>query len=112
MPATDKPSDVGVAELVLVFGGLLREVVAVARAQKIELDYDERWNAVTRLLGKVAPNTKGSMLQDVENELRTEIDVINGAIVEAGRPFGIPTPYNDAMVCLIKALEATFVAKP
>src|SRR5437667_7767788 len=58
---------------------------------------------------RVVLNTKGSMLQDVENKRRTEIDVINGAIVEAGRTLGIPTPYNNAMVCLIKALEASFV---
>lgn len=91
---------------------LLKEIVAVARAQNIELDFDERWNAITGLLKKLAPNTKGSMLQDVENRRRTEIDVINGAIVEAGQRLGIATPYNHAMVCLIKALEATFAAKP
>lgn len=85
--------------------GLLREVVAVAQAQKIPLDFNERWEAITGLLKKLAPNTKGSMLQDVENRRRTEIDVINGAIVEAGRRFGIPTPYNDAMVWMVKALE-------
>ena len=98
-------------EMQSLMRGLLREVVAVARGQKIELDYDERWTAIAGLLGKLAPNTKGSMLQDVENKRRTEIDVINVAIVEAGRPLGIPTPYNNAMVCLIKALEATFIAK-
>ena len=85
--------------------GLLREVVAVAQAQKIPLDFNERWEAITGLLKKLAPNTKGSMLQDVENRRRTEIDVINGAIVEASRRFGIPTPYNDAMVWMVKALE-------
>ncbi len=88
---------------------LLREVVAVARAQKIDIDFDERWAAITGLLGKLAPNAMGSMLQDIEKRRRTEIDVINGAIVEAGRRLGIPTPYNDAMVWLVKALEASFV---
>jgi len=92
---------------------LLKEVVAVAGAQSIQLDFDERWNAITGLLRKLAPNTKGSMLQDVENKRRTEIDVINGAIVEAGQRLGIPTPYNDAMVCLIKSMEASFlIASP
>lgn len=85
--------------------GLLREVVAVAQAQKIPLDFNERWEAIAGLLKKLAPNTKGSMLQDVENRRRTEIDVINGAIVEAGRRFSIPTPYNDTMVWMVKALE-------
>jgi 2-dehydropantoate 2-reductase len=87
---------------------LLREVVAVAQAQKIPLDFDERWQAISDLLGRLAPNTKGSMLQDVEKRRRTEIDVINGAIIEAGRKFNIPTPYNNVMFWLIKALERSF----
>jgi 2-dehydropantoate 2-reductase len=48
------------------------------------------------------------MLQDVEARRRTEIDVINGAIVEAGRRHAIPTPYNDTMVWLVRSLEETF----
>ena len=87
---------------------LLREVVAVARAQEIDLDFDERWNAITGLLRKLAPNTKASMLQDVEKGRRTEIDVINGAIVEAGRRLNIPTPYNNAMLWMLRSLEETF----
>ena len=88
---------------------LLTEVVAVACAQKISLDFEERWNAIRNLLNKLAPNTKGSMLQDVERRRRTEIDVINGAIVEAGSRLGLATPYNQSMLCLIKALEQSFV---
>jgi 2-dehydropantoate 2-reductase len=87
---------------------LLREVVAVARAQGIALDFDERWEAITGLLKRCGPNAKSSMLQDVEKGRHTEIDVINGAIIEAGQRLSIATPYNDAMVKLIKSLEGTF----
>ena len=86
---------------------LLREVVMVANTQNIALDFDESWASITGLLGR-ASGAKASMLQDVENRRRTEIEVINGAIVEAGQRLNIPTPYNDAMVWLIKALEETF----
>jgi 2-dehydropantoate 2-reductase len=87
---------------------LLKEVVAVANAQNIALDFNERWETITGLLKKLAPNTKGSMLQDVEKQRVTEIDVMSGAIIEAGRRLGIPTPYNNAMLWLIKAVEGTF----
>jgi 2-dehydropantoate 2-reductase len=87
---------------------LLREVVAVAQAQNIPLDFDERWQAITGLLKQLAPTAKGSMLQDVEKQRVTEIDVINGAVVEAGKKFDISTPCNQAMVCLVKSLEGTF----
>ena len=98
------------AEMQQLMRELLKEIVAVARAQNIPMDFDERWEAITSLLKKLAPNTKGSMLQDVEKGRRTEIEVINGAIVEAGQRLNIPTPYNNAMVWLIKALEANFPA--
>jgi 2-dehydropantoate 2-reductase len=86
---------------------LLQETVAVANAQAIALDFNERWDSIIGLLSQ-ATGAKASMLQDVENHRRTEIDVINGAIVEAGRRLNIPTPYNQAMVWLVKSLEETF----
>lgn len=95
-------------EMSSLMRALLGEVVAVAQAQGIALELDERWAAITALLGKLAPGSKGSMLQDVEKSRQTEIDVMCGAIIEAGRSHGIATPYNHAMYCLVKALEATF----
>jgi 2-dehydropantoate 2-reductase len=90
---------------------LLREAVQVANAQGIALDYEERWETICDGLDKAAASGsqgKASMLQDVENRRRTEIEVINGAIVDAGQRLGIPTPYNQAMVWLIKSLQETF----
>ncbi|MEB3799094.1 MAG: 2-dehydropantoate 2-reductase [Desulfurococcales archaeon] len=46
-----------------------------------------------------------SMLQDVEKCSRTEIDYINGKIVEAGLKLGVNAPLNETMRLLIKALE-------
>ena len=89
---------------------LLIEVVNVAKAQGISIDFDERWLAITSLLEK-AIGGKSSMLQDVEAKRRTEIEVINGAIVAAGLKFGIPTPHNDAMVNLISSLEHSYLAE-
>jgi 2-dehydropantoate 2-reductase len=96
------------AEMETIMQYLLHEVVAVAEAQKINLDFDKRWTAITSLLQRLAPGTKGSMFQDVEHKRRTEIDVINGAIVEAGKQYAVLTPYNRAMVNLVKGLESSF----
>jgi 2-dehydropantoate 2-reductase len=83
---------------------ILHETVAVAHAQGIALNEEERWDEITSLLKRSA-GAKPSMLQDVEKGRRTEIEVINGAVVAAGRRLNIPTPYNDTMVCLIRSLE-------
>ncbi|MDA1191944.1 MAG: 2-dehydropantoate 2-reductase [Candidatus Poribacteria bacterium] len=89
---------------------LLTEAVAVAHAQDIPLDIEERWASITGLLER-ATGAKASMLQDVEARRRTEIDVVNGAIVEAGQRLGIPTPHNDAIVWLVRSLEANYEKK-
>lgn len=89
--------------------GLLDETVAVAKAQGITIDRDERWSAITGLLQR-AVGGRSSMLQDVDAKRRTEIDVINGAIVAAGKAHGVTTPLNDSMVWLIKSLEEAYLA--
>ena len=89
--------------------GLLDEVIAVAGAQGIDLDRAERWRAITGLLEK-AVGARASMLQDVEARRQTEIDVVNGAIVEAGKRHSVPTPLNDAMVWMVKSLQGKYLA--
>ena len=46
------------------------------------------------------------MAQDVAKGRRTEIDYMNGLIVEQGRAAGIPTPVNSATVETVKSIEA------
>jgi 2-dehydropantoate 2-reductase len=88
---------------------LLAEVVAVAKPQGIILDEDERWQAITGLL-KRAIGARASMLQDADAHRRTEIDVVNGAIVEAGKRHSVPTPFNETMVWLVKSMQAKYLA--
>jgi 2-dehydropantoate 2-reductase len=49
--------------------------------------------------------TKASMLQDLERGLKTEVDVINGGVVEKGRECGVETPLNSRVVDLVHAME-------
>jgi 2-dehydropantoate 2-reductase len=49
--------------------------------------------------------TKASMLQDLERGLKTEVDVINGAVVDRGREYGVETPVNARVVELMHAME-------
>jgi 2-dehydropantoate 2-reductase len=86
---------------------ILAEAVAVANAQDISLDFDERWATITDILTR-AVGGKASMLQDVESNRRTEIDVINGAVATMGAELGIPTPYNETMALLVKTIEDAY----
>jgi 2-dehydropantoate 2-reductase len=48
---------------------------------------------------------KPSMLQHVEAGRRTEIDALNGALLREAAALGIATPYNEALVALLKGRE-------
>lgn len=50
---------------------------------------------------------KASMLQDLEKKQKTEIDFINGLVCRKGRETGIPTPFNDKVVEMVKCEEMT-----
>lgn len=83
---------------------LAAEAVAVANASGMEIDLDERIEVIHAALSGGGTG-KASMLQDVEANRRTEIEVINGAIVREGERNGIDVPLNVAMCALIGGLE-------
>jgi 2-dehydropantoate 2-reductase len=49
--------------------------------------------------------TKASMLQDLERGAKTEVDVINGGVVERGKEYGVETPFNERVVEIMHAME-------
>ena len=48
---------------------------------------------------------KASMLQDLELGRTTEVSMINGYVCQTGDTYGIDTPYNDAVVNIVKKIE-------
>lgn len=91
----------------IVMEEAVREAVAVARAKGISLPYSNPLERVVGVCRATAGNI-ASMLQDVLNKRITEVDFINGAIVREGEPFGITTPVNHALTCLIQAIQETY----
>jgi len=60
------------------------------------------------LIPAVIPNSaphRSSMLQDIESGHRTEIDYLNGAIIELGKTVNVDTPFHESIVSLIHARE-------
>lgn len=82
-----------------------REAVVVARSLGYEIDAEERVSAIHALLEKAGPS-KASMLQDFEAGRRTEVDVINGAVVRAADETGVEVPLNRGLLQLVKAWES------
>ena len=86
-----------------LFNDLIAEGEAVAKALGIELHGDPR--ALVQKGANAPGKHRASMFQDVAARRQTEVDFMNGAIVEWGRKTGVPTPLNQAMWQLIKGLE-------
>jgi 2-dehydropantoate 2-reductase len=82
---------------------IIDEVLAVTAAKGITLpDPDTRGAIKKQCWSKFS---KPSMLQHVEAGKKTEIDALNGALVREAQSLGIATPYNEALVALLKGRE-------
>lgn len=73
---------------------LMKEVEAVARAQRISLDVDVVQKSLEFMDG-AAPHMKASMQLDVEAGHKSEIEAMIGVIGRKGRELGVPTPTAD-----------------
>jgi len=83
---------------------VMREVVAVARGQGIDLpsDYAEHRLA---LADDVAHDMTSSMHHDLERGNPLEVRWLSGGVVELGEAVGVPTPLNRAIADIL-ALHA------
>lgn len=81
---------------------VVRECVQVAAAEAITLPKDLEKTMEREIL---AYANYSSMCQDIMKGKKTEIDFLNGRIVELGRRHRVPTPMNEVLVSFIRFLE-------
>jgi 2-dehydropantoate 2-reductase len=86
---------------------LIDEGTRVAAALGIQL-YEDPWE-----MNKLGAQTDHppSMLYDIRNKLRTEVDFLGGAIAREALRAGIPAPLHTALYRLIKGKEASWSYK-
>jgi 2-dehydropantoate 2-reductase len=84
--------------------GIVRECVAVGRAEGAKLD-DAIVDAVVEGARNAPPDSINSLLADRLAGRPMEIDARNGAIVRFGRKHGIATPLNEMAVALLVAAQ-------
>jgi 2-dehydropantoate 2-reductase len=82
---------------------LLLEGINVAEAAGVTFEEGFLEHCINYL--RKAGYHKTSMHQDIERGTPTEIDWLNGKIVEVGHAHGLKTPYNSTIAALIKGLE-------
>ncbi|XP_075239969.1 uncharacterized protein LOC142335380 isoform X2 [Convolutriloba macropyga] len=69
-------------------------------------DVDELLKLVFDVANKTKLNTS-SMLSDLNRQVQTEIDYLNGFLVREGRRLNIPVPCNETVTSLVKAFESS-----
>ncbi len=87
---------------------LAREIFSVMT----RAGYSTYWSCADDFLevfyGRLVPDTaqhKSSMLQDLTAGKPTEIDALNGAVLDLADKYGIAAPYNQVLYELVKFME-------
>jgi 2-dehydropantoate 2-reductase len=86
---------------------LVMEALKVAKKQKIKLPQKDYVRIMYQVAEKTS-NNLNSMLQDVLNNKITEIDFINGKIVQFAEELNCNVPFNKIITFLIKGLEKSY----
>ncbi len=84
------------------------EAVRVAKRKRIKLNYDDPIQKVESVCKATSTNLS-SMLQDVLQRRKTEVDFINGVIVRQGKNTGVTTLVNETLTGLIKTIESSYL---
>ena len=89
-------------EVLALAAELISEAVAVAAAEGIEVG-ESSVPGIVSALGALPADAGNSMLFDRLRGRALESEFITGAVVEAGRRAGVPTPLNEVMLTLLRA---------
>lgn len=83
---------------------IIDECLKVANKEGATFDFD-----FVEAINKGIEGSKNlsSMYQDILKEKKTEIDYLNGAVVELGKKYGIKCPVNEALITIIREMEKT-----
>ncbi|RYF75184.1 MAG: 2-dehydropantoate 2-reductase [Comamonadaceae bacterium] len=87
-----------------VIGDVVAECLRVAQADGIRIPGDVQ--AAVRGIATTMPGQLSSTAQDLARGKPSEIDHLNGYVVQRGAELGVPTPLNRALQVLVKLAEA------
>lgn len=91
-------------ELLALADAAITETVAVMRATGMETPERDLMQFAREVMRDTGP-AHSSMLQDIQNGKRTEIEAINGAVARLGHELGVSTPVNRWLTALVRNRE-------
>jgi len=87
--------------------GCTSEAYRLGLAMGVPFTFDDPLRYVTDFAATI-PNASPSMRLDHLARRPSEIDVINGQVVELSREIGLETPYNETLCALLRHRESLF----
>ncbi len=84
---------------------ITKEFLAIAELEDVNITMSEALAANASIAGTMATQVS-STAQDLARGKMTEIDFLNGYIVELGKRHRITTPYNESVHALVKMMES------
>jgi 2-dehydropantoate 2-reductase len=87
--------------------GCMHEAYRLGVARGVTFSFDDPVRYVTEFASTI-PDASPSMRLDHLARRRSEIDVINGRVVDLSRAMGLEAPYNETLCAVLRAREAQF----
>ena len=84
---------------------ITREFLAIAALENVNITLADAL-AANESIATTMVTQISSTAQDLSKGKMTEIDFLNGYIVELGKRYGVATPYNESVNALVKMLES------
>lgn len=88
-----------------IMSDLVKEAAEVAKARGVKLDYEDPLETVYKVAAATGANYS-SMLQDFQKKRQSEIDFINGAIINEAKALGLKVPVNETMTRLVRSMDS------
>ncbi len=87
--------------------GCTMEAYRLGVAKGVKFKFDDPLRYVTEFAATI-PDVSPSMRLDALAGRRSEVDVINGQVVEQSKEFGLETPYNETLCAIIRRRESRY----
>jgi len=87
-----------------MFYATCREIAAIAEAEGVTISAN-RFDTLKDYMDHIPPTTRSSLLIDLEQGKRIEVEALQGAAVRRAQKLGVPVPITSTLYALLKAWE-------
>jgi 2-dehydropantoate 2-reductase len=87
-----------------MFYATSREIAAIAEAEGVTISAN-RFDMLKDYMENIPPTTRSSLLIDLEQGKRIEVEALQGAAVRRAQKLGVPVPITSTLYALLKAWE-------